>query len=204
MNTTAVMGEGLLDVPACIERVRQRDEEAARLLLHHLYPFVIKLVRAHLPRRTSEEDLAQTVFMKVFANLDQYSGSVPLEHWVSRIAINTCLNQLRVEKVRPELRWSDLSEEEAYVLQSLAATDDDVHPDQSFASRELVEKLLERLSPEDRLIIRLLHMEGRSIEEIKQITGWKAPLIKVRAFRARHKLRSHLSKLLTEERPWTE
>jgi RNA polymerase sigma-70 factor, ECF subfamily len=194
------MGDGQLDVPACVERVRQRDEEAARLLLHHLYPFVIKLVRAHLPRRTSEEDLAQTIFMKIFAKLDQYSGTVPLEHWVSRIAINACLNQLRVEKVRPELRWSDLSEEEAHVLQSLAATAEDVHPDQHFASRELVEKLLERLSPQDRLVIQLLHLEGRTVDEIKQITGWKGPLIKVRAFRARHKLRGHLAKLMTEER----
>jgi RNA polymerase sigma-70 factor (ECF subfamily) len=201
VNTTADMGEGLLDVPACVARVRQRDEEAARLLLHHLYPFVMKLVRAHLPRRTSEEDLAQTVFMKIFANLDQYSGNVPLEHWVSRIAINTCLNQLRVEKVRPELRWSDLNEEEAYVLQSLAATPDELHPDQHLASRELVEKLLERLSPEDRLVVHLLHLEGRTIEEIKQITGWNGPLIKVRAFRARHKLRKHLAKLMTEEKP---
>jgi len=199
VTTTAVMGEGVLDVAACVKRVRQRDEEAARLLLHHLYPLVIKLVRSHLPRRTSEEDLAQTVFMKLFANLDQYSGTVPLEHWVSRIAINTCLNQLRVERVRPELRWSDLSEEEAYVLETLSSTADEVRPDQHFASKELVEKLLERLSPEDRLIIQLLHLEGRSIEEIKQITGWKGPLIKVRAFRARHKLRGHLAKLMHEE-----
>jgi RNA polymerase sigma-70 factor, ECF subfamily len=195
------MGENVLDVPACIKRVRQRDEEAARLLLHHLYPLVIKLVRAHLPRRTSEEDLAQTIFMKIFANLDQYSGAVPLEHWVSRIAINACLNQLRLERVRPELRWADLSEEEAYVLQSLAATSEEVHPDQHFASKELVEKLLERLSPDDRLVIQLLHLEGRSIEEIKKITGWNGPLIKVRAFRARHKLRDHLAKLMSEEQP---
>ncbi len=195
------MGDEVLDVPACLERVRQRDEEAARLLLHHLYPFVIKLVRAHLPRRTSEEDLAQTIFMKIFANLDQYSGTVPLEHWVSRIAINACLNQLRVEKVRPELRWADLGEEEVFILQSLAATADEMHPDQSLASKELVEKLLERLSPEDRLVIHLLHLEGRSIEEIKQITGWKGPLVKVRAFRARHKLRQHLAYLMKEEQP---
>jgi RNA polymerase sigma-70 factor, ECF subfamily len=195
------MGEGLLDVRACIAQVRQRNEEAARLLLHHLYPLVIKLVRAHLPRRTSEEDLAQIVFMKVFANLDQYSGAVPLEHWVSRIAINTCLNQLRVEKVRPELRWSDLSEEEAYVLECLTTTSDEVRPDQRLASKELVEKLLEQLSPQDRLVVQLLHVEGRSIEEIKIITGWNGPLIKVRAFRARQKLRHHLAKFLQQEQP---
>jgi RNA polymerase sigma-70 factor (ECF subfamily) len=55
--------------------------------------------------------LVQTVFMKVFANLDQYQGRVPVEHWVSRIAVNTCPNALKAEKARPELRWSDLSDE---------------------------------------------------------------------------------------------
>src|SRR6266851_3438620 len=131
------MSESGFDMVACLKRVRQRDEEAARSLLHEIYPLVMKLVRAHLPRRTSEEDLAQTIFMKIFANLAQYSGTVPLEHWVSRIAINACLNQLRVERVRPELRWSDLSEEEGYVLEALTATSDEVHPDQHLASKEL-------------------------------------------------------------------
>src|SRR5215467_13772596 len=113
------MSETGFDMPACLERVRARDEEAARLLFHHLYPLVIKVVRAHLPRRTSEEDLVQTVFMKVFANLSQYSGTVPLEHWVSRIAINTCLNHIKAEKVRPELRRADLSEEQNQVLDAV-------------------------------------------------------------------------------------
>jgi RNA polymerase sigma-70 factor (ECF subfamily) len=193
------MSESGFDMVACLERVRQRDEEAARSLLHEIYPLVMKLVRSHLPRRTSEEDLAQTIFMKVFANLDQYSGAVPLEHWVSRIAVNTCLNQLRAEKIRPELRWADLSEAEADVLQSMAAAAEDVDAVQNLAARELVEKLLARLSPNDRLVIHLLHLEGRSVEEVKQLTGWNASLIKVRAFRARIKLKKHLKQLLSEE-----
>ena len=45
------------------------------------YPLVIKVVRAHLPRRAAEEDLAQEIFLKMFANLDQYRAEVPLEHW---------------------------------------------------------------------------------------------------------------------------
>src|SRR6185437_6544018 len=123
------MSEPVFDMPACLERVRRRDEDAARLLFHHLYPLVIKVVRSHLTRRMSEEDLTQTVFMKVFANLNQYAGQAPIEHWVSRIAVNTCIKALRAEKVRPELRWSDLSEEETEVLDWLASTDDDVRPD---------------------------------------------------------------------------
>ena len=103
------MAEQSLDVPACVALVREGDEGAARALLDHLYPLVISVVRGHLPRRASEEDLAQTIFVKVFAKLDQFSGTVPLEHWVSRIAVNTCLNALQAEKIRPELRWADLS-----------------------------------------------------------------------------------------------
>src|SRR5262247_988968 len=104
------MLEDGLDVPSCLRAVQQGDEEAARALFHRLHPLVSKVVRARLPRRTSEEDVVQAVFAKVFAKLDQYSGRVPLEHWVSRVAVNTCLNYIQSERARPELRWADLSE----------------------------------------------------------------------------------------------
>jgi len=190
-------GEGW-DTRACLERVRAGDEDAARALLNHLHPLVAKLVRAHLPQRIDEEDLIQMVFVKVFTKLDQFSGAVPVEHWVSRIAVNTCISQLHHERVRPELRWADLSEEQEQVLKSLAATSDELPAAQAFAARELVERLLERLSPADRLVVSLLHLEGRSLEEVGRLTGWSTTLTKVRAFRARQKLRKHLRALLKE------
>jgi RNA polymerase sigma factor (sigma-70 family) len=156
-------------------------------------------VRSHLPRRTSLEDLVQTVFMKVFANLDRFSGTVPLEHWVSRITINTCLNQLAAEKVRPELRWADLSEEQAEALEATATEAQALEPLQNLAAREIVEKLLAQLAPADRLLMTLLHVEGRTMQEIRQVTGWNVPVIKVRAFRARRKLRKQFAKLMAEK-----
>ncbi len=193
--------EQVFDIAACLARVRRRDEEAARLLLNHLYPLVIKLVRSHLPRRTSEEDLAQMVFIKVFAKLEQFSGTVPLEHWVSRIAVNTCLNQIQAEKIRPELRWADLSEEEEKVLASLPSTADNFQrPDEHLASKDLVDTLLATLKPQDRLLINLINLEGRSIEEVKRLTGWNSSLIKVRAFRARHKLKKRYIELMEEKK----
>src|SRR5881409_998290 len=114
------------DASALVQAALQHDDEAARALVRKLYPLVAKIVRAHRPRRTSEEDLCQMIFIKVFSNLEQYSGKVPLEHWVSRIAVNTCLNQLKAEMIRPELRWTDLSDDQAAVLDSLARTSDDL------------------------------------------------------------------------------
>lgn len=195
------MEEPGLDVAACLGRVRAGDEEAVRALMTHLNPLVTKIVRSHLPRRTSEEDLMQAVFIKVFTRLDQFRGEVPLEHWVSRVAVNTCLNEISREKVRPELRHADLSEDEEAVIQNLAADKADLPAEQSLASRELVEKMLARLNPEDRLVITLIHLEGRSVEEVREVTGWSTPLVKVRAFRARQKMKKHLEQLLKEVRP---
>jgi RNA polymerase sigma factor (sigma-70 family) len=192
------MPELSFDVAACVEQVRRRDEDAARALFRHLYPLVARLVRSHLPRRTSPEDLVQATFMKVFANLDRFSGAVPLEHWVSRIAINTCLNQLAAEKARPELRWADLSEEQTEAIEAVSAGPEELEPLQNLAAREIVEKLLAQLATTDRLVLTLLHLEGRSVAEVQQITGWNVPVIKVRAFRARRKLRKHFEKLMSE------
>jgi RNA polymerase sigma-70 factor (ECF subfamily) len=185
---------------ACVERACRRDEDAARRLIGRLYPLVLKLVRAHLPRRASEEDMTQIVFMKVFANLDCYSGTVPLEHWVSRITINTCLNQLAAEKVRPELRWTDLGEEQRAMLEALAASPDELHPDQSLAAREIAERLLAALQPRDRMLLTLLHLEGHAPREVQRITGWNGMTVRVRAFRARQKLRRHFQHLTKEGR----
>jgi RNA polymerase sigma factor (sigma-70 family) len=180
---------------ACLERVRQRDEEAARELVAHLYPLVIKIVRSHLPRRVAEEDLAQEIFLKVFANLEQYRGAVPFEHWVSRVAVSTCLDSLRFHKRRPELRWADLSETEAEVLDNITQTTDAPHPSEAMAANELVGRLLDCLSPEDRMVITWLDLEEKSVAEIQELSGWSASLVKVRAFRARAKLRKHLAEL---------
>ena len=185
---------------ALVEAALQHDDEAARALVRQLYPLVAKVVRAHRPRRTAEEDLCQMIFIKVFQKLSQFSGKVPLEHWVSRIAVNTCLNQIESEKIRPELRHADLSEEEQAVVENLATTTTELAPDQRFASRQLVEHLLDALKPVERLAIDLLYLQGCSVEEIRKITGWSASLIKVRAFRARQKMKEQLAKISAKEK----
>jgi RNA polymerase sigma-70 factor, ECF subfamily len=185
---------------ALVEAALRHDDEAARELVRRLYPLVAKIVGAHRPRRTAEEDLCQMIFIKMFQKLNQFSGKVPLEHWVSRIAVNTCLNQIAAEKVRPELRHADLSEEEQAVVQNLAASSEELAPDRRFASRQLVEHLLDLLKPAERLVIDLLYLQQRSVEEIRQLTGWSTSLIKVRAFRARRKMKDQLDKISAREK----
>src|SRR5205823_4223004 len=163
-----------LDAAELVQAALRHDDAASREMVRRLYPLVAKMVRSHRARRTSEEDLCQMIFIKVFQKLSQFSGNVPLEHWVSRVAVNTCLNQIESERVRPEVRHADLSVEEQAVIENLASSSDELTPDQRFASRQLVEHLLAVLKPVERLAIDLLYLQGRSVEEIRKITGWSA------------------------------
>ena len=185
MNTAA------FDVQECLEGVRRQDAAAAHALVEHLYPLVIRIVRSHLPRRLAEEDLAQDVFLKLFSRLEQYRRrpDTPFEHWVSRLAVRTCLDSLRAERRRPELRWGDLAEETAAWLKYMLSAASTAPPTPAVAARETLEILLRQLAPADRLAITLMDLEERSVKEISQVTGWSVALVKVRVFRARRRLR---------------
>jgi len=188
----------------CLRRLATGDENAARELLRHFHPFVLKLVRSHLPRRLSEEDLTQMIFIRIFQNLDKYSGKVPLQHWISRVAVNTCLNELRAEKRRPEWRLADFDEGTAAAIERLARTETEATtPDDARMAKDLLNQMLGQLSPDDRLLVTWLHLEDRSIEEIHSLTGWSRAAIKVRAFRARAKLKKMLGPSATLEMAFT-
>ncbi len=188
------------EIADSLARARRGDEAAVRELFHFMYPQVVKLVYANLPPREQAEDLVQKVCIKVVTHLHQFSGKVPFLHWVSRIAVNTCLNQIRHEKHRPELRFGDLGEEEAGVLEQLATQPGELNAADQLAARDLTEKLLQPLKPADRLLVRLMYLEGRTVTEISGLTGWTAASIKVRAFRIRSQLRKRYAALVKEDR----
>lgn len=195
------MGESSFDWSECLRRVRQQDPEAACRLVEQLYPHVLRIIATRLPRRESCEDLAQEIFLKMFTNLEQYRGEVPFEHWVSRIAVNHCLNALRAQRSRPEWRWADLSSEQADALDAaLASASDTPDPSRAMAAKELVDKLLDTLEPVDRWLIRLLELEERSLEEVQELTGWSSTRIRVRAFRARRRLNKNFHRLTNQKK----
>ena len=178
------------EVSACVERARLRDESAIRALIQYMYPVVLKIVRSNLPRRSGEEDLVQTVVTKVFQNIGQFSGRVPFSHWVSRIAVNTCLNMIRYEKRRPEVRMADLSEDEAEVVQNLATSEDRLDASLGVAARDLVQQLVSCLRPKERMVVRLVYLEGMTIPAASEATGWSEGAITMRISRAKARMRA--------------
>lgn len=194
--------EAEFDWNACLTKARSGDETAVRELLDAIHPQVVKIVRSHRARRAAEEDLVQAALVQIFQNLHQYSGAAPFPHWASRVTVNTCLKVLRAEKSRPEWRWSDLSEAEQRALDQAETPGGQPDAAATLGSRDLVERLLAALGPTDRLVIQLLHLEEKSVAEIKALTGWSTAGVKVRAFRARQRMKKELARLEKEDMPW--
>jgi RNA polymerase sigma-70 factor (ECF subfamily) len=183
-----------VDWDDAIVRVREGSQQAARGLVDALYGHVVRIVRSHLPRAADEQDLTQEIFMKMFARIDSYRGEQPFPHWVARIAVNTCYDRLRRQKIRPEIRFADLTEDESLFLESTISNNSDTNQPDSEGS-EVVEKLLATLNATEQTVLRLLDMEQKSVQEITALTGWGASKVKVTAMRARRKLNETLKRL---------
>ncbi len=185
--------------PEILEAVRRDDQDAARLLVEMLYPLVISIVRNHLPRREAEEDLCQEVFMKMFARLQQYSGPQPFEHWVSRIALNTCYDRLRRQKTRRVASFADLGADESEFLErALGGSHETPAEGGRSLAADLLAKLFEALKPREQMVIRMLDLEEKSVAEVCKLTGWGASRVRVTAMRARRKLEERLRQLEPE------
>lgn len=159
------------------------DEAFAELVRRHKRK--VFAIVARFVRNTDElDDVCQEVFIKVYENLGRYRGDAPFEHWVSKIAVNTCYDTLR----RQRRRRDDVPLDD--VIFSLRDPAQEENPGNE--AGEILRRALARLRPEDRLVITLLNLEEKSVREISVLTGWSEAKVKVRAFRARKELKKIL------------
>lgn len=189
-----------LDWNETVQLAKQGCDVAANRLVEALYAQILRIVRNHLPRGTDELDLMQEVFMKVFASIDSFRGLQPFPHWVARIALNTCHDQLRRQKARPEVRFSDLGPADASFIDALLESDPITEAPAEVGGRDLVNRLLDTLKPHERMILQLLDLEKKSVREVSDLTGWGLSRVKVGAMRARRKLNEQLKRLEREPR----
>lgn len=142
------------------------------------------------------EDLAQETFVKAWRALGQFDGRAPFEHWLSRIAARVALDHLRREKRRQhEIGLSELGDD---ALEWLRRDDEKSELDARSAA-ELLELAMRELSPADRVVITMQELEGRSVKEIAVAIGASGVAVRVRALRARAKLRQALERIVKEK-----
>jgi RNA polymerase sigma-70 factor (ECF subfamily) len=177
------------DEAALVRRVQARDEIAFREVMERYQAKVFSIIFGILRNHNDAEDIAQQVFAKIYFSIKNFDFRSSLLTWIYKITVNECYDYLRKKRVRKLVYESDFSEEDSLRMEnSEAAVDQRLPVDTELAQRDLVLKLLEKISQDDRTLLLLKEVEGHSVEELSNMTGMNENTIKVKLFRARQKL----------------
>lgn len=155
---------------------------------------VFKIVHRHVPREQVEE-VAQDVFVRAFTSLGTFSEQAPFHHWLSVLAVRSCYGFWREAYRSREVPMSALSEEgQTWVEHVLTTQADQTFHEQAATkeARAVLQWALDQLSPENRTVLTLVHLDGLSVREAAALLGWSQINVKVRAHRARKRLRQLL------------
>jgi len=183
-----------------IRAVLAGDTDRFALLLERYRSGVFRIVTRHVPRERVEET-AHEVFVRAFRSLGSYGGETPFGHWLSRIAVNACCDFWREHYANREEPLSALSEDGERALEALdaparlAAHAEEMRREEDL---NLLRWAMDRLSPADRTVLTLTHLEGHTAAEAARLLGWSLANLKIRAFRARRKLREILSRVMED------
>lgn len=173
------------------------DEAAFEQLFERHRRQVARIASRFFPQREQIEEIIQDSFTKIYLALGTYHGThdASFRAWLTQIAVNSCYDQLRRVRRRPEHALGELEGSEGKQLAAqIRSTGSDV--ESALVSRDLAVKLLARVSPEDRMVLTLLDVEGFSVAEIAEMMNWSISKVKVRAHRARAHLRRVLRRFL--------
>jgi RNA polymerase sigma-70 factor (ECF subfamily) len=129
-----------------IAAVRQGDAASFEPLVRKYSPRVFATARRYARRESEVEDIVQEVWMKAYQKLPGFRGEAPFEHWLMRLTVRTCYDFLRAHQRNREASFSELSEGESDWLERFAK-EPVGNPEDAEAARQLVERILEQLSP---------------------------------------------------------
>lgn len=182
-----------------VARVRAGDESAFEELFNRHRRRVSMIASRFFRQRELVEEIVQESFTKAYFALGDFSNEqeASFAAWVARIAYNCCYDELRRQKRRHESALSDVTDEDAaWLEENLRSGGAEGDVEGAAVARDLADKLLSRLSAEDRTVLVMLDAEGMSVSEISDVTGWSVSKVKVRAHRARASLRRVLQRFL--------
>ncbi|MFM8550718.1 MAG: RNA polymerase sigma factor [Nitrospiraceae bacterium] len=198
-DVTGSMEQALTDAEIVRLVVEGKTDVFETLVARHRAQ-VFKIVGGHVPRAQVEE-VAHEVFVRAFTSLATFSDHAPFPHWLSTLAVRTCYGYWRGAYRSRETPMSALSEEG---LQWVARVES-AQADRSFRERETAQEAravlqwaLDQLSPENRMVLTLVYLEGKSVREASALLGWSQINVKVRAHRARKRMRTLLLGLVEE------
>ena len=184
-----------------VDRILGGDVDAFECLMDRYGEHVSRIVGRRVPWEDAEE-VAQDIFIRAYVSLSTYAGKGEFKWWLSKIAERACYDFWRQRYKSREKPVSALNEDQAkWLARATFERSARAHADGTAGreARELLAWALGKLSPEDRAVIELVHIEERPVAEVAELLGWSVVNVKVRAYRSRKKLRAVLERLVAKE-----
>ncbi|MFA3783641.1 RNA polymerase sigma factor [Melioribacteraceae bacterium 4301-Me] len=170
-------------------------EELVKLYEQTVYNFSYKICR----NKERAENTMQETFLSMVKNIHQFSGQSKLSTWLYRVVVNHCLMLARSES---KYGFTSLEDDDALIDEKNIA-DWNVTPEKVTENNELkdlLDKAIQKLPPDYRIVFTLRDVEGFSTEETSKIVDLSIPAVKSRLHRARAFLRNELNERLRYER----
>ena len=183
-----------------VRRVIAGDINAFGYLVQKYQGHILTVVGNHIPYNQAEE-VAHDVFVKAYRSLLTFKFKSGFKQWLSAIAVRTCYDFWRKEYRSREIPMSSCSEEDRVCLDRvMASQSNQITSEKNLQkeARELLGRALDRLSPEDRMALEMVYLEGLSGKEAAGLLGWSVANVKIRLFRSRKKLRKILTGFLED------
>ena len=172
-----------------IERCRCGDQAAFRTVVQAYQQMVFTLAFRLLCDEEEAKDVVQETMIKVWVNFASYNPSQNLRNRIYTIAIRLCFDRLKSKApIEP------LPEDEDYFSEYVS----DSNTEKELENHELlsvIKMLVSRLSPKQRIVFTLVHLENLNTEEVEQITGMDAAKTKSNLYVARTTIREQLKQL---------
>ncbi|KLK89682.1 RNA polymerase sigma factor [Microvirga vignae] len=190
-----------LDDGALVERVRNQDGAAVRLIMQRHNRRLYRVARSVLKDDAEAEDVVQETYVRAFTHLDGFRGEAQLSTWLTRIALNEALGRLRRRRIVVDLKDIDAINDqgEARVIY-LPSARQDSDPEAATARaevRRLLERAVDQLPDPFRAVFVLRDIEEMSTEETATHLGLRPETVKTRLHRARRLLRQSLDRTLS-------
>ncbi|MEZ5387989.1 MAG: sigma-70 family RNA polymerase sigma factor [Prosthecobacter sp.] len=188
--TTAAQPEPPDDDLIHVQRAQAGDLDAFDLLVTRHQSTVTSMLHRFAMNRADLEDMVQETFVRAWSALPQWQPDKPFIHWLKRIAANIGLEFCRKHQRTPFSRLAQRDEQND-PLDQIASENEASSQTQSLAEAQ---SILAHLPPDDRALLTLLHLEEMPLAEIAAHFGWSKINAKVKAFRARQRLKSILTR----------
>lgn len=178
-----------------LEKLKSGDESTFAQLLNEFEKKVFATCISFVPNKEDAEDIAQEVFLEVFRSVNKFKGDSKLSTWIYKITTNKCLEFIRKKNSKKRFAFMQRILGNEILIDKTSYFTEVNHPGVLLENKEksaIIFKAINTLPENQKVIFTLAKVDGKSYQEIVEITGKSLSSVESILFRAKKQLQQKL------------